>query len=323
MSLPQSRIIGHKKQLLQLAQDLETNNLSHAYLLAGSPHLGKTTLAHWFARQILTRTLDGAKKEEVMRQMDYLIHPDFLVLDQLWMEERCEDWDEIAKSSNISQQHRAKLGTKTDIISIDDVREIQHRLQDTGDLPNRVCIIRGVERMQEGAANAFLKILEEPPEGRVFILTTESLAALLPTITSRARVLRLERAADRELQTLMQELPEEESTFILHVAQGAPGMAIRLMNDPDQLRAERMLHTQAATFWGSSTLLDRLNQLEPLAERGTEADRFLFHLSLALRSVPDYKPEQERALTQLVRGLRTNAHRQLQIQQFAISALVR
>lgn len=320
--MPERQIVGHRKQILQLAQDLESGNLAHAYLFAGAPGLGKMTVAHWYAREILTHGMEGEEKVLTLRQMDKLIHPDFLVLDQLWMEERMEDWSRIAESSNVPQQHRAKAGVKTDVIGIDDVREIQGRLQETGQLPRRVCIIRGIERMNDAAANALLKILEEPPEGRVFILTTEAQSALLPTVTSRSRVLRFERAGDREIQTLLQDMPQEDAMFIVHVAQGASAVAIRLMEDPEALREEKLLHTQAVSFWGAPTLHDRLKQLSPLAERGEEADRYLFHLALALREVPDYTPAQEAALRDLVRGLKTNAHRVLQIQDFATRTVV-
>lgn len=318
MSAPQA-IVGHKKQLMQLEQDLASGNLAHAYLFAGTPHLGKMTVAHHFARRILLKDVPADQHEFLLQQFGKLIHPDLLVLDQLWMEERMEDWDEIAKSSNVPQQHRAKDGLKSDAIAIDDIRAIQHRLQETGNLPHRVCIIRGIGRMQDSAANAFLKILEEPPEGRVFILTAESLASVLPTVTSRTRVLRFERTGDRDLQELLQHssLSPDDQSFVLHVAQGAPGTAIKLMNDPDALRAEQLLHTQAVSFWGASNTHNRLKQLSPLVEKGDEAERFLFHLALALREVPDYSHDQERALSELIASLKTNAHRTLQIQTFA------
>ena len=289
MHAPQA-IIGHKKQLLQLEQDLSSGNLAHAYLFAGAPHLGKMSVAHHFARQILLKDVPADQHESLRHQFDKLIHPDLLVLDQLWMEERMEDWDIIAKSSNVPQQHRAKDGLKSDAIAIDDIRAIQHRLQETGTLPRRVCIIRGIGRMQDSAANAFLKILEEPPEGRVFILTAESLSSVLPTVISRTRVLRFERTGDRDLQELLQHstLSPDDQSFILHVAQGAPGTAIKLMNDSDALRAEQLLHAHAVSFWGATNTHNRLKQLEPLLEKGEESERFLFHLALALREVPDY-----------------------------------
>lgn len=315
---PQS-IIGHKKQLLQLTQDLETNNIAHAYLFAGAPHLGKTTVAHWFARQLLTRDAKPEDREEILRRINHLLHPDFLVLDQLWMEEKCEDFEYIAQSSNIPQQHRAKAGIKTDAITIDDVREIQHRLQETGETPARACIIRGIERMHEAASSALLKILEEPPEGCVFLLTSDNLATVLPTVFSRSRVMRFERVGDRDIQTMLKDTVEEDASFILHLAQGAPGIALRLMDDPDALRAEKLLHTQAMSFWGASSLLERLKQLETLHERGEEAERFLMHLALALREIPEFSRSQERALMELIQSLKTNAHRQLLAQNFAMS----
>ncbi len=241
------------------------------------------------------------------------------MLDQLWMEEKMEDWDIIAKSSNIPQQHRSKKPTmKTDIIAVDDVREIQSRFYDTGELPHRVCIIRGVERMQPAAANAFLKILEEPPPGRVFLLTTDAPSLVLPTILSRARVLPFERVGLSDMRLLLETLDYNDASFVTHVAQGAPGRAIQLRDDPDLLRDERLLYTHAIAYWEAKNLHERLMLLKPLLECGAESDRFLFHLALALREKPDAVRGSERALQQLSEALETNAMRGLQVQEFAM-----
>lgn len=317
--MPPHPIVGHARQLTELAADIEGGNVSHAYLFAGSPHLGKTTVAKWFARELITNGKTFEEKETIDHALNRLIHPDFLALDQLWIEEQCEDFAVIGQSTNVPQQHRAKAPTmKTDVISIDDVREIQMRLQETGGGTFRFCFIRGIERMREEAANAFLKILEEPPEGRVFLLTTDALSVVLPTILSRSRVLRFQRVADRDIAPLLKELNEQERQFILHLSQGAPGTAIRLLSDPDALRAEHLLHEKALSFWTQSAAIDRMMNLVPLHERGGESDRFLFHLALALREQPRYTSIQERALTELVEGLRTNANRPLMTEHFAL-----
>ncbi len=317
-SAPQ--IIGHKKQLLQLAQDLESGNLSHAYLFTGPAHIGKTAVARWFARQILCGDAPIETADLTATQIDRLIHPDFLMLDQLWMEEKMEDWDIIAKSSNIPQQHRSKKpAMKTDTIAIDDVREIQQRLYETGDLAHRVCLIRGIERMQDAAANAFLKILEEPPPGRIFVLTADNPSTVLSTILSRSRVLRFERTGDRDILQMLSDMDSHDASFIAHVAEGAPGFAKRLQVDPDMLRAERLMHTQAIAFWEAKVLHEKLSYLKPLGERGGESDRFLYHLALALRAKPNAVHGQERALQKLVSSLDTNAQRGLQVQDFAMT----
>lgn len=317
--MPHIEIVGHKKQLLQLEDDLVSGNLSHAYLFAGPAHIGKTMVARWFARKILLKDVSSEQYDQTAHAIDHLFHQDILMLDQLWMEETMEDWDSIAKSSNIPQQHRVKAGLKTDTISIDDVREIQNRFYDTGELPHRVCIIRGVERMQPASANAFLKILEEPPPGRIFILTTDAPTLVLPTIFSRTRVLHFERVGTRDMRQLLQDIDPEDASFITHVAEGAPGRAIALRDNPDLLRDERLHHTHAIAYWNAKNLHERLQMLKPLLERGAEADRFLFHLALALRDHPSATRTQERALQQLSESLDTNAMRALQIQEFAMS----
>lgn len=314
-----SEILGHKKQLLQLEQDLTSDNLSHAYIFTGPAHIGKTMVTRWFARKILLKDIAPEKYDETAHAIDHLFHQDILMLDQLWMEEKMEDWDIIAKSSNIPQQHRSKAGLKTDSIAVDDVREIQNRFYDTGELPHRVCIIRGVERMQPAAANAFLKMLEEPPPGRVFLLTTDAPPLVLPTILSRARVMQFDRVGMRDMKDLLVELDPTDASFITHIAQGAPGRAIALRDNPDLLRDERLLHTHAIAYWEASNLHERLKLLKPLMERGPESDRFLFHLALTLRDKPDAVRSHERALQQLSEALETNAMRGLQVQEFAMN----
>lgn len=314
-----TEIIGHARQIAELQSDIDGGNVAHAYLFAGPPHAGKMTVARWFAERLITQNLDPAQAEDALRRMHKLIHPDYLVLDRLWIEEVSDDFDVIARTTNIPQQHRAKAPTaKTDTIGIDDVREIQSRVNETGEGFRRVCIIRGIDRMQEAAANAFLKTLEEPPPGRVFVLTTDSASAVLPTILSRSRLLTFDRVPAADLQPLLEKESPEDARFLIHLAQGAPGMLIRLLEDPDLRREEKMQHAQAVSFWAARSTLDRMKACTPLLERGADSDRFLLHLALALREHPLRTVAQERELMRLVRGLETNASRPLLVQRFLL-----
>lgn len=76
------------------------------------------------------------------------------------------------------------------------------------------------------------------------------------------------------------------------------------------------MHGHAVAFWGERSPLAALKMLDPLLERGDAADRFLLHLSLALREYPLRSQEHTRALLELVRGLSTNASRPLLVQRF-------
>ena len=315
-------IVGHQKQTLQLQQDIETGNIAHAYLFSGPAHLGKMAVAYWFAHEALTIGLSEEEKKEASRHIEQLTHPDLLVLDQLWIEKQCEDWDVIARSSNINQQHRSKKSSpaKTDVISIDDIRALQERLHETSMGKYRCCLIRSVDRMQEAAANAFLKILEEPPEGLVFILTTQSQSSLLPTVTSRTRCISFSRLSRQELQPILQDVNEDDANFILRIGQGAPGIVYRFRDDPDALRLEKQVYEKAFSFWGTTSLKSRLQILHPLHSRGEEADRLLLHLALSLRQqAPEKRLNFMSPFVDLTSTLRTNAHRQLAAQRFALS----
>ena len=315
-----SEIVGHQIQREQLLADIRQGNVTHAYLFSGPRHIGKMSVARWFARELLLQDVPSEKHDRVCGQVEKLVHPDLMVLDQLWIEEICEDWDIIARTSNVPQRHRSKNPpAKTDVIGIDDVRGLQERLFETGTSTWSCCIIRSMERMQDAAANAFLKILEEPPQGVVFLLTTQELSSLLPTVVSRARVMRFNRLTNPELQPLLEDVSEDDAQFILHLSQGAPGRLINLRDDHDLLREQRLMHSKALSFWKSKVLRERLSLLAPLHQRGEKSKQFLQHLSLALREqFPDASVQNVAAIIDLSEGLKTNAHRQLLAQKFAL-----
>lgn len=315
-----SDILGHEAIRRELEGDLASGNVSHAYLFAGPRHLGKMTLARRFAVQLLSVGEDPSTVERIRHDCDRLMHPDLFVLDQLWIAEQREDWAVIAQTSNAPQQQRAeKPFAKTDTIGIGDIHALQRLLQETSGGRYRCCIIRSVERLTTDAVGAILKILEEPPAPLVFVFTTQALSSLPPTIVSRMRVLRFHPLGHRELSPFLEGAPEEDRQFLLHLSQGAPGIVHRLKNDPELLRTHRLVHTKAVSFWKTHSLRERLQILEPLAERGEEAEQLLLHLALALREHGSAPATSVAALCVLSDGLRTNAHRGLLARRFAAS----
>ncbi len=310
--------IGHSTVVAELERDLETGNVSHAYLFAGPRHLGKMTLARWYATKLLSVDKPLEALERIQHDCERIMHSDLFVLDQLWIADQCEDWSVIAQTSNAPQQERAKKNVKTDMIGIDDIRALQERLQETASGRYRCCIIRSAERMQSEAANALLKILEEPPPSLVFLFTTQSLASLPSTIVSRMRVLRLHPLSHSELLPLLKGVEDEDQQFILHLAQGAPGIAQELKVDPEALRAHRLIHSKAISFWRTRSLKERLQILDPLLKRGAEANQLLLHLALALREHMPPPRQSVDALHELAAGLRTNAHRGIIVQRFGM-----
>ena len=71
--MPHQKIIGHARQLAELSADIDSKNVAHAYLFAGTPNLGKTTVAQWFARELLTQGKTAEEKEEIDHQIARLV----------------------------------------------------------------------------------------------------------------------------------------------------------------------------------------------------------------------------------------------------------
>lgn len=157
-------IKGHDDNIHMLKTMLATGRMPHALLFAGPKSIGKTTLARVTAKAILCLQ-DGEKpcgKCESCKLMEREAHPDLIV-----------------------------INPEGGSIKIDQIRMLQ---QEAGKTPhlheNRVCIIKEAGRMTVQAQNSLLKLLEEPPQGFVFILTTMMARSLLTTILSRCRVFR-------------------------------------------------------------------------------------------------------------------------------------
>jgi DNA polymerase-3 subunit delta' len=111
-------------------------------------------------------------------------------------------------------------------ISVEQIRNTTSRFALTGDRV-RFVIVAEAERMNDSAANAFLKTLEEVPPNTYFILTTSSRERLLQTIRSRCLSLRLPALEDREVQEIVVKITGETvSPDVLGMALGSPGKAM-------------------------------------------------------------------------------------------------
>ena len=118
-------------------------------------------------------------------------------------------------------------------IVVDDVRAIADFLRLTpAEGGWRVVVVDGAEFLNRNAANALLKILEEPPQKAVLLLACAAPGRLLPTIRSRCRPLRLAALDDPTLQELLSRyLPELDAagrTRLAALAEGSPGRALAL-----------------------------------------------------------------------------------------------
>jgi len=198
------RLIGQERLREQMWRVLEENRISHAYLVSGPPGSGKKALALAFAEAIngvsnLGEPAPGIRSE----RRSWYFHPDihlFLPLPSVASRDElaarvallAEDPYEIvdfAMRPSLTTQDDTK--NRRAFYSVDyfndEVRRAAYLRPNEG--RRNIVIITNIETMRKEVVNSFLKLLEEPGEQVMFILTTDKINALLPTVVSRCQVL--------------------------------------------------------------------------------------------------------------------------------------
>lgn len=131
-------------------------------------------------------------------------------------------------------------------ISVDQVRSLGEIFSVTPALSDwRVVVIDSADELEASAANALLKILEEPPANCLFLLVSHVPGRLLPTIRSRCRVLEFQPLADDVMTSILGELapdlPPGKRDILIEAAQGSVGQAMAFASlDLAPLRAEAL-----------------------------------------------------------------------------------
>ena len=210
-------LVGHEAAEAELLAALRGGRMHHAWLITGTSGIGKATLAYRFARRLFAGvsaadTLALDPRDPVFRRVALGSHADLLTVERAFDEKRKRLRSEIV---------------------VDDAREVAGFLRRTpAEGGWRVVVVDGAEHLNRNAANAVLKVLEEPPSRAILLLTCAAPGRLLLTIRSRCRRLRLEAlgsgAMDRVLTDLMPDATMSERAQLAMLAAGSPGRAMLL-----------------------------------------------------------------------------------------------
>src|SRR5437763_5083298 len=187
---------------------------AHAYLFHGPPGVGKQHAAVLFAAELLG---DQARVERRS-------HPDLYVLEPLG-----------------------------DQIRIDDVRALRRDLHMRPfEASRRVYLVFGADTMNEDAADALLKDLEEPPSYAVIVLVAADLGPLPDTIRSRCQLVPFRRLSEQavreEIRRRSPDLAKDEATTLARIAAGRLDRAERLLDPTAAQRREALLGVARAVY---------------------------------------------------------------------------
>jgi DNA polymerase-3 subunit delta' len=241
-------IVGHGWAVEMLASGLANDRLGHAYLITGPEQVGKTTLARIFAQALNCEAAEAERPCGHCRPCKLIEvdrHPD-------------------VKFVSPEVSGRGKLTLK-----IEAIRQLQQDLNLSAyEARYKVAILERFDAATIGAANAFLKTLEEPPGKVVLLLTATDAEMLLPTIASRCRTLNLRPLPPDLIEISLAtrwQVPAEKATLLAHLADGRLGWAVQAAEDGSilQTRAEQLSHLHDALAGRRATrfaLADKLSR---------------------------------------------------------------
>ncbi len=210
--------IGRESLEAELRAVMEEGALNHGWILAGANGSGKATLAYRIARGVLApddlnspKSFDIAAQSQAFKLIARNAHPDLFVAERAWNE----------KTSKYQTE-----------ISVETIRGLISFLNRTPAFGGyRVAIIDIADDLNQNAANALLKVLEEPPNKTLLLLLAEAPGRLIATIRSRCRRIDLRPVADEPIiNWLINEngVTAKDAAKIAQNAKGRPGYALRL-----------------------------------------------------------------------------------------------
>lgn len=272
-------LLGHEEAERRVEQWIAQDRLPQALLICGPWGIGKATFAFRIARRLLLRApqrspllthsprqLSSAGEDppetqaldETVRWIASGTHPDLLTVERGFDEKRGRALSEIV---------------------IGDVRRIGAFLTSSPAMGGwRVVVVDAADDMNRNAANALLKILEEPTPKSLLIVVAHQPGLVIATVRSRCRKLILRPLSDRVLSDLMAQfvpdLPVEDAAFLRELAEGSIGRVLQLAKH-DGLTVCRSLRT----FFHALSRNDRKTLMASVANSGLGADEEGFRVA--------------------------------------------
>jgi DNA polymerase-3 subunit delta' len=268
------RLFGHEAALVEFSEAVASGRLHHAWLVVGPEGVGKATLAYGFARIVLAGTEGGGAEPRigadhpVFRKVAGLGHPNLLLIRRSWND----------KTKRYSQW-----------ISVDEVRRLRSFLgHSAGESGWRAVIVDRADDLNQNAANALLKALEEPPPRTLFLLVATAEGRIPVTIRSRCRTLRvtalppaaLEGAVRAALERDRHEVDAETLRVALALSQGSVRRALELATGEGIALYREMFAIFAALPELDGPAAHKL--AERLGGFGSDGERLELFLSLLL-----------------------------------------
>ncbi len=282
MENEKSYLYGNEKLLSFFENAAESGKMAHAYIFEGGRGSGKHTLARRVACLLACRSL--------------IDRPCFM----------CESCRKISEglSPDVIELSLSKDKKTIGVESIRELRSSVYVKPTEEDI--KVYIICNADAMTIQAQNVFLKVLEEPPKGVFFFMLCENTSNILPTVKSRASVLKMQIFSDKELSDYLLENNKsavalyntnpDEFELIVRISEGKIGEAERLISDSKNDKAHSK-HEKAKMLIelssDGSKFSDFLVYVQKMAQTREELLDILLYAMYAARDLIAVKKNDE------------------------------
>ena len=238
-------IIGQQEVIERLVKDAQAGTVPHALLFCGPEGVGKLQTAIAFARYLLCRDkgigTDSCGQCPSCVKMDKLVHPDlhfvYPVINKSKSSERTTVSDDEIATWRETVLDRQYFGFEEWLSAIDaDNKQASIFVTESESINSKlslksveggykIMIIWHAEKMNQQCANSLLKLLEEPPAGTIFILTTDTPEQILETILSRTQRIDFKRIPSELIEQKLSGpgymLDAETASKIAHLSAGS------------------------------------------------------------------------------------------------------
>ena len=247
-----SDVIGQEHIVRTLKNQIENNNVGHAYLFCGTRGTGKTSTAKIFSRAVNCTNLhndEPCNECENCREI---------------LEDKTMDVVEIDAASNNS---------------VDDIRELRENVKySPAKSKYKVYIIDEVHMLSQGAFNALLKTLEEPPSYVIFILATTEPHKIPATILSRCQRFDFKRVTVKDISSRMRYICEKEGieadekalNLIARNSQGALRDALSILDQCISFEGHTIRYNDVIELLGSVNIEQLFDLAESIIKENTK-----------------------------------------------------
>lgn len=299
-----SDLVGQEQAIQKIREAVSQNRLPHALLLTGPSGVGELPFALALAQYVnclAPKDQDSCGTCSNCLKIHKAIHPDlsfvFPVISkkvsgkQLLSGDHMEVFREHFLQNpylNPSKWQQAQGGeSKQLMISVHEIRQLRKGIfLKAFEAPYKVVIVWQADRINQQGANAFLKLLEEPPENTLFILTSSQSDRLLTTILSRCQRLVLQRIGEDKIQDFLvnrQQVEEERAHEVSQIAEGSIGNAQEFLDEQTTQLSEVYMNWLRAVYSGNYA---KIQEQLAVVQGGSREWQKLF-LVIALRKIRD------------------------------------